>query len=436
MDESPLSSSLARGQHAAHAENVVGLGPASADLARALDVELVASLNVRRTTLRLIDLARTRLADWVVVVLDTPRVRALQLSGGNDPRFTTQLRMTGAVERFRELLGLGTSLTALPEAGAVVALLPEEAFRAQAAALPGGVHSYPLHARGGTIGALLLGRSIHRPLTETEHRLAEQLAERAAVALDSALIYEDLSRVTRVLEDSLRPPHLSQAGALDVAAAFRPAAEHLDVGGDFYDVHGEDGDWLVVLGDVCGKGVEAAVLNGRARQSIRTAARFDRRPGKLLATLNDVLYEDGSDRFVTVACCRVREQGAQPGHVVVDIAVAGHPAPLVVREDGTVEQPDVRGRLAGAMQHDDPYVEVSLELGPGDALVLFSDGVYEARGPQGLYGMDRMTQVLGPYAGAGAQALCEALERDVVEHLDGGGHDDLTVVVVSPGPPR
>ncbi|QNN53398.1 PP2C family protein-serine/threonine phosphatase [Nocardioides mesophilus] len=435
MDESRLPSTLARGQHAAHADNVVGLGPASADFSRALDVELVASLNVRRTTLRLLDLARTRVADWAVVVLDVPRSRTLHLSGGTDPRFTTSVRSSGPVEEFRRLLGIGSPAAPLPEPGAVVRLLPEERLRSEAAALPADVLVFPLHARGDTIGALLLGRSIQRPLTEAEVALAEQLAERAAVALDSAMIYEDLSRVTRVLEDSLRPPHLPQSPSLDVAAAFRPAAAHLDIGGDFYDVHGEEGDWLVVLGDVCGKGVEAAVLNGRARQSIRTAARFDRRPGKLLGTLNEVLYEDDSDRFVTVACCRVRSHGLHPGHVSVDLAVAGHPAPLVVRADGSVEQPDVRGRLAGAMRHDDAYLEVTLPLAPGDALVLYSDGVYEARGAQGFYGMDRMRQVLAPYGGAGAAALCEALERDVVEHLDGHGHDDLTVVVVAPRDP-
>lgn len=115
--------------------------------------------------------------------------------------------------------------------------------------------------------------------------------------------------------------------------------------GDFYDVHGAAGDWLFALGDVCGKGVEAAALTGRTRQSIRTAAHFDRRPEVVLEALNSVLHEAESGQFVTVVCARVRPQ--PDGHADVDLAVAGHPAPIVLRADGRVEQLEVFGTAAG-----------------------------------------------------------------------------------------
>ena len=144
-----------------------------------------------------------------------------------------------------------------------------------------------------------------------------------------------------------------------------------------------------------------------------------------------MLYYDASHHFVTVVCARLRSQ--PDGTVTVQVAVAGHPAPLVVRSDGTVEQPSVSGRLAGVIRHDDRYEEVGFELGPGDAMVMFSDGIYEAKGADGrLYGMDRLRQVVSRYAGAGAVAMCEAIEQDVVEHLQGFAHDDMTAMVVVP----
>ena len=273
-------------------------------------------------------------------------------------------------------------------------------------------------------------RRAGRGYPPTAGAVRAQWAARPALALDSARIYEDHARVTRVLEENLRPPGLPAIPGVELATSFRASAEHLEIGGDFYDAHGEADDWIVVLGDVCGKGVDAAVLNSRARQSIRTAARFDRSPGKILATLNEVLYEDTSDKFVTVVCARLRPHA--DGRLTARVAVAGHPPPLVVRAGGTVEEPAVSGRLAGVIRHDDPYEEVELEVGVGDAMVMFSDGIYEAKGESGLYGLDRLRRLVSRYAGAGAVAMCEAVEQDVVEHLHGHAHDDMTALVIAP----
>ncbi len=406
------------------------------DLGQILDVELSGSLNLRRTVMRILEVTRSRFADWAVLVTADPRSESLTLYGGGDLGYAATLRRDVSAELLLRVIESGQHelLSVDQEAApfdALTALLPVEELRAQAAALrPADVLALPMAARGGTLGALVMVRRSGRGFAPTDVALLGRFADRAALALDSARIYEDHARVARVLEESLRPPGLPVVPGVEIATSFRAAAEHLEIGGDFYDVHGDDGSWLVVLGDVCGKGVDAAVLNSRARQSIRTAARYDRSPGRILSTLNDVLYDDASDKFVTVVCALVSPR--DDGSVLVQVAVAGHPAPLVVRADGEVEQPAVTGRLAGVIRHDDPYEEVGFELLSGDAMVLFSDGIYEAKGPRGLYGMDRLRKVLARYAGSGAVPMCEAIEQDVVEHLGGHGHDDMTALVDSP----
>ena len=445
MDESTLSSTpvpateLAETDAAPTPDEFAGsphYDAAVGDLARVLDLELSGSLNVRRTVLRILDLVQTRFAHWSLLVLDDARSNSLHLHGGNDASFSVTMRAGSSVPLLAQVMDSGqhellhVDLDSHPH-DALSSLVPHPGLREEAAELrPADVLAVPLTARGSAVGALLLVRKAGQGFDAADVTLIQQLADRSALALDSARTYEDHARVTRVLEESLLPPALPTIPGVDVAACFRAAAAHLEIGGDFYDVHGVEDDWLVVLGDVCGKGVEAAVLNGRARQSIRTAARFDRRPSQILTTLNDVLYEDASDRFVTVACGRLRPRPG--GGFSVDVGVAGHPPPLVVRSDGTIEQPEVTGRLAGALPHVDDYREVTIDLDVDDALVLFSDGIYEARGEDGLYGMDRLRELLVRYAGSGATAICEAIERDVVEHIGGYGHDDMTALVLSP----
>jgi serine phosphatase RsbU (regulator of sigma subunit) len=408
----------------------------AADLARILDAELSGSLNTRRTVLRVLDLAVGRLADWAMVVIAEPKGPNLHMYGGAVPTFHASTRRADTWSLLRQVMEGGrhelvhVDLSIDPHT-ALNGLVPHPDLREQVAELrPADILAAPLTARGSVVGALVLVRQAGGGFDPHDVELVGELCTRAALALDSARVYEEHARVTRVLEDSLRPPALPRIPGLEVAACFRSAAAHLAIGGDFYDVHGSEGDWLVVLGDVCGKGVEAAVLNGRARQSIRTAARFDRSPASILTTLNDVLYEDDSDRFVTVACARVRPTG--DGSFRVDAAVAGHPAPMIVHPDGSVEQPDITGRLAGALPNSEGYDEVTLTLAPGEALLLFSDGIHEARGERGLYGLDRLRTLLGRYAGTGAATIVEAVERDVVEHLDGNGHDDMTALVIAP----
>lgn len=133
-------------------------------------------------------------------------------------------------------------------------------------------------------------------------------------------------------------------------------------------------------------------------------------------------------QFVTVLCARIR---ARPGGGVgVDLATAGHPAPLIVRGDGRVEQAEVYGTAAGLVSGM-RYGATALELHRGDTMVMFTDGIDEAWGAGGQYGMARLHALLPAYAGAAPEVVCEAVEQDVMEYLDGRPHDDMAMVAVT-----
>jgi sigma-B regulation protein RsbU (phosphoserine phosphatase) len=409
-----------------------------AELAEEVAVALAGSLNLRRTVLRLLDAVRPELGDWAAVVLLDSRTGALSLFGGDDPGFTATVsrRAVTGLDLERVLrTGQTEILHVAPEtasADGLVGLVPHQALCEEAAALrPVDVLGLGLTARGMTLGALIVLRGQGRGYDEDEIVEAERLANRAALALDSARLYEERSRVASALQASLLPPELPEISGIQVAARYRPAIEQLDVGGDFYDIHGAGDDWLLTLGDVCGKGVDAAVLTGRARQSIRTAAHFERRPSELLSALNTVFYEDASDRFITVVCARLRP--APDGESAeVELAVGGHAAPILLRADGQVRQLEATGTVVGVLPEAE-YRSATVRLERGDTLLMFTDGVEEARGEDGFYGLDRLLSLLPTYAGAGADALCAAVEQDVVEHLAGRPHDDIALLAVTCG---
>jgi phosphoserine phosphatase RsbU/P len=244
-------------------------------------------------------------------------------------------------------------------------------------------------------------------------------------ALHLAHRCNECASVATLLGNRLRPRFLPQIDGVRLATRYRPAAGQLDIGGDFYDVHGEEGDWLLCLGDVRGKGVAAAALNARVRQSIRTARCFDRRPDAALGALNTVLHDEAAGQFVTVVCVRVRLNG--DGSLRTELASAGHPKPVVLRADSRVEQVDVGGAVAG-MFAETAYRRVPIQLDPGDTMLLFSDGIDEAFGAGGQ-GVDWLLALLPQYAGARPEVLCEVIERYVVEYLDGRTHDMALLAV-------
>ncbi len=281
----------------------------------------------------------------------------------------------------------------------------------------------PLIARGRVRGVLAAG--FDRAPDDDDLVLCEDLGRRAALALDSARLYAERDHIARTLQQSLLPRELPRIPGVELAARYLAAGDGNEVGGDFYDCFATGrGDWALVIGDVCGKGAEAAAVTALARYTLRAASHHTRRPRAVLNQLNEALLRDRLDyRFCTVlyASLTPRED-----RVTVCVAVAGHPLPLVLRASGDVETVGSPGSLLGIVDVPE-LTEEQIELAPGDALILYTDGVTEA---DRLAGPERLTRFLATRAGDGARALAEAVERDALAAHGGPARDDVAVVVV------
>ena len=290
----------------------------------------------------------------------------------------------------------------------------------------------PLVARGRTIGAItLVSSKPDRRYDEEDLLLVEDLAYRCALAADNARLYRDRSEIARVLQRSLLPPHLPEIPGVEVGAEYLPVGEANDVGGDFYDLINtvEDG-WLCAIGDVRGKGVEAASVTALARYTIRAVTLKNDQPSEVLAALNEAMLRQlPEDRFCTAACVRLEPRDGSAG-VGVDVSRAGHPPPLLVHSDGTVVEVGCSGKVLGVFP-DAELRDTSLRLMPGEALVLYTDGVTEARSPDGdFFGEGRLRQLLSSCAGCDAVMLASRIKDVVLDFQEGYPRDDLAVLVL------
>ena len=261
----------------------------------------------------------------------------------------------------------------------------------------------------------------HRRAYERELLLAKERAERSEARAQA---------LARTLQSTLIPPSPPNLPGLDVSAAYRPAGDGEEVGGDFYDVFQiKSGDWVVALGDVCGKGVEAAVVTALVRYSLRALTVQEEHPSAVLRALNLILLDDGTDRFCTVVLVRLR---LEPDGWVATISSGGHPLPLHASEDGTVTEAGESGSLVGVL----PTVAVhdtEIRLVPGDLLVMYTDGVTEGRRGDEFFGENRLTDSVREHRGAVLPA--EGILGDVLAFQKGTARDDIAVVAVRVPPP-
>jgi PAS domain S-box-containing protein len=288
----------------------------------------------------------------------------------------------------------------------------------------------PLVARGRSVGALTVGwqKPGRRPLRD-EWSLIEALAQRIALAVDSALQYQERAYVARTLQKSLLPGALPSVPGVDLAAEYVPGGEGMEVGGDFFDVFaiGGQDEWAIVIGDVCGKGAEAAAVTALARYTLRAVSTRSPSPAATLATLNDEMLRQMPDpRFLTAVL----------GHLVVDpaggarvtLASGGHLPPVVLRANGPPEVAESRGMLLGVEPHA-RVVDGLLTLDAGDALVLYTDGITEARAERPIP-PQALADALQPMLDAGAAAIARRAVAMAEEHAHGALRDDVAVLVV------
>lgn len=235
------------------------------------------------------------------------------------------------------------------------------------------------------------------------------------------------AHIARTLQDSLLPPALPQVPGAQTAARYVPAGGGNEIGGDFYDVfETARNDWAIVLGDVCGKGAEAAAVTALARYTIRAAAMRARRPSTVLSVLNEAVLSQYPERFLTAAYVRLR---LQDGRLRGSASLGGHPPPLLVAPDGQITALGNPGLLVGSFPETD-FSDVSFALPSGHALVLYTDGVTEARRDHEFFGDERLHAVLAEQAGVSADAMVTAV-ADAVRDFEGGlASDDVAILVI------
>ncbi|MFJ2401203.1 PP2C family protein-serine/threonine phosphatase [Streptomyces xanthochromogenes] len=393
---------------------------------------LLSSLNLERCTNVTAQMAAEHLADAALVVapMRGNRLPIVTCLGDGNPVASSAIADPASVPGLVEALqGFPPVPTRWVDPRTVPDWVVPEGFGA-----PGSIVVTPLPGHGVPAGALILLRRADGPgFTPEEEVFARLFAARAGAAMSAARLYADQSAITDVLMRELLPPSLRQVSGVDFAGGYRPSEDHERIGGDFYDVHPaatEGAPSLVVLGDVCGKGLEAAVLTGKIRNTLHALLPLADDHQRMLALLNMALLNSHHTRFATLVLASAVREG---GSVRMRVTSAGHPPPLVVRATGEVEEADTRGTLIGAI----PEVRADsadLFLAPGETCVLYTDGFTEARGgPMGdaMFGEERLRRVLAECAGMPAEGIVERIQMVAAQWVGTGRHDDMAVVVVS-----
>jgi PAS domain S-box-containing protein len=285
----------------------------------------------------------------------------------------------------------------------------------------------PMRVPARTIGVMTLATGdSRRRLTVEDVALGEQLARRAAVAVDNARLHTKLADVAETLQRSLLPSKLPVIEGWDVAALYRPTEteQRIDVGGDFYELFDHDGTWFAIIGDVTGKGVTAASLTALMRHGARVACRSEPEPAAILNRLDEALRQQSSDSFCTALCVRLHED-----HLV--ISSGGHPPAIVVSAGGDVREVPRAGPLLGAFE-DSQWPQETVDVAVGELVLLYTDGVTETPGIGGRFGIERLHALLSEHSRATPQEVLDRLNEALDTFSAGPGHDDVAVLAFRP----
>jgi serine phosphatase RsbU (regulator of sigma subunit) len=380
------------------------LAEASELLAQSLDVNLTMAL--------IPQLVVPRLGQWCAVHT-TDAWGRLQLAAATHADETALAALHGRLAE----TGPESVLARLDEAsrvGAQVILGSSEGF------------AVPLVARGQRLGTLAVGRHLTHRHDVDEVAVLEDVARRAALAIDNARIHDERHKVARTLQASLLPPALPRVDGIGFAAEYVPTGS--EVGGDFYDVvpAGED-RWIVVVGDVSGKGVQAATVTGLVRDVIRILVDDGKPMTEILSRVNRTLVQRGGGRYCTLAMASVDRTPEQD--LLVRLHLAGHDRAVLVRADGRTSFVGEGGTALGLLETiSSPDAGVTLHR--GDSLIFYTDGVTERRRGRELFGTARLRDAAAPLAGYPADVIAARLRSTTINFSVEEPRDDIAILVL------
>ena len=397
---------------------------------------LASSLDYQQTLRNVARVAVPALADWCAVdLIDSTNRREQVVAAHRDPgkeALAARLRVfepdkLDPEQGLGRVLRTGTSelYTDVTDEQLAGGARSEEHLRLLRELEIRSVVIVPMWVPTRTIGLMtLVTAESRRRLTHEDLALAEQLARRAAVAVENSRLHTTLAGIAETLQQSLLPDELPDIPGWEAASLYRPAGtgQQIDIGGDFYEFFEHDGTWFVIVGDVTGKGVAAASLTALMRYGARVASRSEPEPAAILDRLDEALKQDSKGSLCTALCLCLHED-----HAV--ITSAGHPPALLVGTDGIIREAPSSGPLLGAFA-DAQWPEEKIEVAPDELLVLYTDGVIDTPGQHERFGTERLKALLSEFAGGTPQSVVEFLDGALDAFRSGPERDDVAVVVL------
>jgi serine phosphatase RsbU (regulator of sigma subunit)/PAS domain-containing protein len=399
--------------------------------------ELLASSIDYRETLRAVpQIAVPRFADWCSVNVPSPDGRLEQVAIAHTdpgklglvselreryPVFVDEPGGIGEVARTGQPLFMPEISRQTLAAGA----RDPEHLRLLEAVDMGSALAVPMTAGAKALGVMVFVNDRgSRAFDRDDLAIAVEIGRRAGLAAENARLAEEQATVAHVLQRGLRPPELPDMRGFRLATMYRPAGEVNEVGGDFYDAFQIDGGWMMVVGDVTGRGAAAASLTALARYTIRTAGMLTGNPSLAASIVDESLKRLHDLALCSAVILVIPESEAHLASL--SLIVAGHPLPLLVH-DGSVTAVGRTGPLLGAPGKPD-WTASSVELAPGDQLVLYTDGVTEACGANGRFGEERLRQTIASEPNPGS--MVASLESALASFAAGAPEDDAAVLAL------
>lgn len=401
---------------------------------------LASSLDYEQTLRNVAELTVPEIADWCAVdLVDEDGDRRRVAVAHRDPdmlRRVTELREYEP-ERLDPERGVGRVVSTgepllysdVTDAMLVAAAVDDRHLELLRGVGMRSVAIVPMRTGSRNLGALtLVNAQSGRALDRFDLELAGQIAARAAIAIDNARLYSERSLIAHTLQQSLLPVELPHVPGYELASVYIPAFESTEVGGDFYDVWRVGDGWMIIIGDVTGKGIQAAALTALVRHTLRTASEFQDSPANLLARVDRTLHEQPTKSVCTALCIRLENDQ-------ITLAAGGHPLPVLVTADGVSELGE-HGPLLGGFANA-AWTNSVVSIEPDTTIVMYTDGVTDAVGADGTrYGRARLHSTLEDCQGHSAAEVIGSLTSDLGAFQSGSHADDTAALVLRrlPGP--